>query len=169
MPNLSLTLHHTTTYHRKERHLTKVYYILNEDKQWLEQRIAQLEKEIQDLGPDFFDVFNQSSETWHDNAPFDALRDKQSVLFAEYTQLRTIRRSSALSLPKPKKHTVNLGSVIQVKDRRYKIAGTWTPHAGQPVSGVMVISAESPLAVACLGKTLGTVTPFGEITDIVEG
>jgi hypothetical protein len=53
-------------------------YILEADKQWLNTRIEELEATIQALGPDFYDVFNQSSETWHDNAPFDALRDKQS-------------------------------------------------------------------------------------------
>ena len=70
------------------------FIILEEDKAWARQRIAWLEQAILDLGPEFHDVFNQSSETWHDNAPFDALRDRQSVLDAELQQLKRIMRRS---------------------------------------------------------------------------
>jgi len=54
--------------------MSRQLIILDEDKKWAEARIAALDEEIQALGPEFYDVFNQSSETWHDNAPFDALR-----------------------------------------------------------------------------------------------
>lgn len=57
----------------------KELIILDEDKKAARQRIAELEAEILSLGPEFYEVFNQSSETWHDNAPFDALRDRQSA------------------------------------------------------------------------------------------
>ena len=55
-------------------------YLLPIDRAYAEARITVLEKEIQDLGPDFNDAFTQSSETWHDNSPFEAVRDKQSML-----------------------------------------------------------------------------------------
>lgn len=63
--------------------MQKELIILDEDKEWMRRRIAELEKQIRDLGTEFYDALNQSSETWHDNAPFDALRDRQSVLAAE--------------------------------------------------------------------------------------
>ena len=144
----------------------KELYIVPEDKLWLENRIAELEKNIQDLGPDFYDVFNQSSETWHDNAPFDALRDKQSVLFAELTKLKDIRRQAALSLPKARKATVAIGSTVQVNGKRYGIAGNWTPRAGQMDDGKLVISADSPLAQSLLGNMISTTTPFGVLEAI---
>jgi len=144
----------------------KELYIVPEDKIWLESRIAELEKLIQDLGPDFYDVFNQSSETWHDNAPFDALRDKQSVLFAEYTKLKEIRQKAALNLPKKRKSLVNIGSTIIINNQSYFIAGDWTPHAGTTINETIIISAQSPLGSDALGKKVFDATRFGAIEAI---
>ena len=148
--------------------MKKEYFILEDDKVWLNARIDELEKAIQDLGPDFYDVFNQSSETWHDNAPFDALRDKQSVLFAEYSKLKSIRSHIALQFPRAKKDTVNYGSTITIKGKEFYIAGDWTPHAGTTLNNRTIVSAQSPLAQAILGKKAGDTTPFGTIELITD-
>lgn len=145
--------------------------ILEEDKQWARQRIAELEKQIQDLGPEFYDVFNQSSETWHDNAPFDALRDRQSVLDAERQQLHTLLRKSAVGVPKLRKDIVGIGSIVGVRDTKgknhtYKIAGNWTYQAGKLINGARVVSVETPLAQALINKRVGAQTDFGEIISI---
>lgn len=142
--------------------------IVPEDKVWLENRISELEKNIQDLGPDFYDVFNQSSETWHDNAPFDALRDKQSVLFAELTKLKDIRTNAALSLPKAKKCLVNIGSTFIMNSKSYFLAGDWTPHAGTTQNESIIISAQSPLGSEVLGKRVAESTRFGTIQSIIN-
>lgn len=143
-------------------------YIVPEDKLWLENRIAELEKEIQDLGPDFYDVFNQSSETWHDNAPFDALRDKQAVMFAEYSKLKSVRQQAALVLPKKRKNLVNIGSSIIMNSKSYYIAGDWTPRAGTKIHEQIIISAQSPLGSEVLGKKVLDTTRFGTIEAIVN-
>lgn len=62
--------------------------ILPEDLAYAVQRRHELERQIKALGPEFSDVFTQSSETWHDNAPFEAVRDKQSVLAAELAHIK---------------------------------------------------------------------------------
>lgn len=147
--------------------------ILEEDKQWARQRIAELEKQIQDLGPEFHDVFNQSSETWHDNAPFDALRDRQSVLDAERQQLRSILRQSAVSVPKLKKGVVGIGSIVEVHDKRgkhhiYKIAGDWTPHAGKNRNHITTISRLSPLGAALYGAHLNQTLTIGKSEYVIQ-
>ena len=146
----------------------KEIYILDKDKQWLNTRINELEKQIQDLGPEFYDVFNQSSETWHDNAPFDALRDRQSVMFAEYSQLRITRQNAALQLPKKRKGVVNIGSSVIINSKSYQIAGHWTPFAGQVVNEHVVVSMQSPLGETLLGKKVHDSTRFGVIEEIIN-
>lgn len=142
--------------------------ILDEDKAWIRARIAELEREIQALGPEFYEVFNQSSETWHDNAPFDALRDRQSVLDAELQNLRGVLRSSLPSVPRQKKGVIGIGSIVALKDRKgreksYKIAGDWTPLAGQRHGEHTVISTGSPLAQQLIGRRDHELTNFGQI------
>lgn len=145
--------------------MQKTLVILEKDAHYALQRIAELEKAIQDLGPAFNNVFNQSSETWHDNAPFDALRDHQSVLNAELQQLRQIMKNRVLKLPPVKKGVVGIGSRVTLSDdKRYLIAGDWTPRAGQVDDGWIVISAQAPLALALRGKRMGDVVPIGRRT-----
>lgn len=151
--------------------MKKDLIILDEDKDWAKMRIVQLEKEIQALGPAFYDVFNQSSETWHDNAPFDALRDHQSVLDAELQNLRGVLRSSLPSVPKQKRNVAGIGSTVTLKDTkgthwRYMIAGDWTYRAGQTANAITVISREAPLARELVGKKVGAISRFGEIIGI---
>jgi len=137
--------------------------ILDEDKAYAARRIAELQKEILGLGPEFYEVFNQSSETWHDNAPFDALRDRQSLLDAELQKLRQVLRDSLPGVPRPKRGQAGIGSVVELSDgRRYFIAGDWTPHAGQTKDGAVVISRKTPIAAALLGKKAGAAVTAGK-------
>lgn len=136
--------------------MQKELVILDEDKEYIRQRIAELQQQIQDLGPEFYEVFNQSSETWHDNAPFDALRDRQSVLDAELQTLRRALRNSAVSVPKPPKGKADIGSTVRLSnDRTYFIAGDYTPHAGQTRNGAVVISCQTPLGDQLIDKKVG--------------
>lgn len=147
--------------------MQKELIILDEDKMWAKARIAELEKEIQDLGPEFYDVFNQSSETWHDNAPFDALRDRQSVLDAESQQLKRILRNSLPGIPGLSADVVGVGSEVVMEDeagirKYYFIAGDWTPLAGQMKGRAMVVSRNAPLATVLLDKRIGTEVILGK-------
>jgi transcription elongation GreA/GreB family factor len=145
--------------------MTKELVILDEDKAFARRRIADLEAEIRGLGPEFYEVFNQSSETWHDNAPFDALRDRQSLLDAELQKLRQVLRDSLPSVPPLKKGKVSIGNRVELENEKcYFIAGDWTPYAGQVRDGASVVSAQAPIAQALLGKKIGDATLVGRHT-----
>lgn len=146
-------------------------FIVEEDKTWARQRVAELERAILELGPEFQDVFTQSSETWHDNAPFDALRDRQSLLDAELQSLRSILRDSVPGLPKTKANVAGIGALVTVqrKDRalqKYEIAGDWTYRAGQAVGDRVVISTAAPVAQELLGKKVGDETKVGTVLKV---
>jgi transcription elongation GreA/GreB family factor len=149
--------------------MQKELVILDEDKEYIRRLIAELQRQIQDLGPEFYEVFNQSSETWHDNAPFDALRDRQSVLDAELQSLRRALRNSAVSVPKPQKGKVGIGSTVHLSDGRvFFIAGDYTPHAGKTSNGVTVISCQSPLAQKLLDQKVGECLAIGKEEARIE-
>ena len=143
-------------------------YLLPEDRIAAEERIATLEGLIQDLGEDFRDAFTQSSETWHDNSPFEAVRDKQSMYAAELHQLRTVIRTSTLVAPKKKRGTIGIGDTITLSNgRRYKLAGNWTHKAGKHADGVYWVSSGTPVAQAVLGRRAGDEVAFGAIRAII--
>ena len=139
-------------------------YLLPEDRIAAEERIATLEVLIQDLGEDFRDAFTQSSETWHDNSPFEAVRDKQSMYAAELHQLRTVIRTSTLVAPKKKRGTIGIGDTVTLSNgRQYKLAGSWTHKAGKHADGVYWVSSGTPVAQAVLGRRAGDEVAFGAI------
>jgi transcription elongation GreA/GreB family factor len=142
---------------------TPAFYVLNEDKKWARRRIAELEKAIQNLGPEFNVALNQSNETWHDNAPFDALRDTQAIMVAEMQMLKDVLFKAAISVPAGKAGRVNIGARVTVNNNGrthvYLVAGHWSPLAGTKQAGAVVISCSSPLGNALLGAKIGaTVT-----------
>lgn len=142
--------------------MTQELFILPEDLAYAVKRRQELEEQIKALGPEFNDVFTQSSETWHDNAPFEAVRDKQSVMAAELAQIKKIIHASAVRLPKPKKGTVGYGSTVALSNGKvYKIAGDWTPHAGHKQNGIAVVSAKSPIGKALFGQKTGLLMANG--------
>ena len=149
--------------------MTRELVILDEDKAFMRRRIAELEKQIQELGPEFYEVFNQSSETWHDNAPFDALRDRQSLLDAELQTLRRALRDSLPKVPRSYRTQVWYGRTAELDTgKRYFIGGDYTPHAGQMREGAMVISAGAPLAQALLGKKVGDAVAVGAVSSSIK-
>lgn len=133
-----------------------MFYILEEDKQLARQRIAELEREILELGPEFHTALNQSTETWHDNAPFDALREKQALLEAELQGLKLVLQKASVTVPKPKKGIVSIGSRVRVslkgKIQQYFLTGHWSYRLGKEIDKAMVITCQSPLGQAILGK-----------------
>lgn len=138
------------------------FYILEEDRQLALKRIAELEQQILELGPEFHVVLTQSTETWHDNAPFDALREKQAVLAAELQTLKDILHKASVELPKPQKGIVSIGSRVAVmlkgKIQQYVLTGHWSYRLGQEIDKALVITCQSPLGRAILGKKLNDVS-----------
>lgn len=145
--------------------------ILDEDKDWARARIAELEAAIMALGPEFYDAFNQTSETWHDNAPFEIVRDRQTMLDTERQHLNGILKRSLVSVPKQRKGRVGIGSIVTLRNSKgqlktFKIAGDWTPHASKVIDGAMIVSCQAPIAQALLGKKVGEATQFGVVEEI---
>jgi transcription elongation GreA/GreB family factor len=141
--------------------ITATYHILEEDKKLATQRIATIEREILELGPAFHEALNQTSETWHDNAPFDALREKQAVLVAELQTLKETLSKSSPSVPASPADKVGIGAHVKLENKakktyhRYMLAGHWTFRLGEFINDHMVISCQSPLGALLLGKKIG--------------
>jgi transcription elongation GreA/GreB family factor len=137
------------------------YYILEEDKALARERMVQIEREILELGPAFHEALNQTSETWHDNAPFDALREKQAVLAAELQTLKETLSKSSPAAPKTEVDRIGIGSRVKLSHdakrshHHYFLAGHWTFRLGEFIEDHMVISCQSPLGSSLLGKKIG--------------
>ncbi len=138
--------------------MKKDLLILESDKDYARKRITELDDEIIALGPEFNRAFTQTSESWHDNAPFEFVRDKQTLLATEMHNLQQILHDSLHSIPRQKNGIVGISSKVQILNLKtnklssYFIAGDWTSKAGHKVGGCIIMSRKSPLALTLNGK-----------------
>lgn len=151
--------------------MVRTYKLLDEDKVWIENRLEFLNRKIKDLGEEFHEVLNQSSETWHDNAPFDAVVDKQSLLYAEYSHLKHIILNSKKIVSSKSHSKVQIGQQVTVSKsgtkKIYYIAGDWSYLTGKlNKNGALVVTCQTPLAQALIDKSVGENTAYGIIEDI---
>lgn len=129
--------------------------ILKEDLVLLEKRIKDLDDQLFALGEEFYEAVNQSSETWHDNAPFDVARDKQTLLQYEKTELKEVLRTTSVCVPR-KKISIDIGKIVELHADdilRIFIAGTWTGRS--EVNGARAVTCLSPIATLLIGKKVG--------------
>lgn len=127
--------------------------ILQEDLLILQSRIADLERQLFELGEEFAEAVSQSSETWHDNAPFDAARDKQSLLQAEILLLRASQQESTAYKRKRHKRIQPGSRVVLENGMKLLIGGVWVGR--EEADGYRVVSSQTPIALALLDKKLG--------------
>jgi len=140
--------------------------ILEADQLLAHQKIAEIEQALRDMGPEIAEALDQSSETWHDNAPFEVLRDRRSAYLNDITNIKAILGNATKQVPRTKRGVAGVGSTVEVRNARtgkthcYYIAGDWTLRTGELHEGAVVISRQSPLGRALLGKRAGDAAAF---------
>ena len=98
--------------------------------------------------------------------------DKQSLIKAESDELKHNLAISVLEKPKIKSNSIGIGCTVSLtKNRTSKsvfIAGDWSMRTGTQLEEAFVVSAQSPIAQACIGKYPGDDTMFGKITSFKQ-
>lgn len=123
-----------------------------------------LEIEMRERTQDMSEANNQSSETWHDNAPLDVAQQEFDRLVQRRTEIDTIiRKAVVVQVGKEAEELVSIGSEVTFLDqddkRRTIKIGSHTPQEG---SGT--VSYLAPLASILMGSKKGDVVD-GKIHD----
>lgn len=141
--------------------------VLKVDLEWLDKRVIQLDKLIMGLADEFREAFTQSSETWHDNAMFDNVREKQNVLSAEQQNLWAIRKKAfVVKPPTGRKKTVQVGNTViltppEGNEMKLIIGGDYISPDLALIDGVKRISVTSPIGLQLEGKLVGDKLQIG--------
>lgn len=114
------------------------------------------------------EAMTQAAETYHDNAPAEAVRDDQEVLMRRAKPLlHMLKHHVIVPYPEADNPDVQIGSRVTVKVGesneifRVDIVG-FRPTSPDEVDGVDMLSYEAPLAEALLGHTTGDTVEFGQ-------
>lgn len=103
-----------------------------------------------------------------ENSEYQEAREEQSRLEARINELEDILRNSAIIVKKESNGgTVHIGSVIKVKKGTHTVSYTIVgSNEAKPLQGL--ISNESPIGKALLGKKVGDVVQVNAPSGIVK-
>jgi hypothetical protein len=125
----------------------KIMEILKEDSELIKARLKEIKKELRMLADEFHNVLNQSSETWHDNAPWDEAKGREAVLLAEEEELQKVINTHGIAKTTPKSPIGKNHSIkFNKKTVRIFLAGDYSLRTGQKVDGHIVVTKDSPIA-----------------------
>lgn len=144
---------------------------------------AMLSGELQDLGVAqsalsrlLGEAMQQSSETWHDNAPADAINHEGRMLSARAEQLiATLGKAVIVGYPEVDDERIILGTIVGIKYQgddeieHLLLTGVTrnAPHFSTEADiprPLQIVTAQSPLGSAILGRKPGD-TPQYEVRD----
>lgn len=139
-----------------------VDYLLPHEVNMLARQLEDTEIELRRLGELKNEAMHQSSETWHDNAPADAIRHEAQVFLKKRSRLSQILTNrSVLDYPTPSTPFATIGSRVTLslngsEPFEIYIVGV---QPGEDGNGELdVCSYRAPLAKAVIGKVNGEIT-----------
>jgi len=127
--------------------------ILKEDAELVEARIKELKLELRELAGELRQTLTESSETWHDNSPWDNAKAKEAVLLAELNKLDEVRKSYKV-IEADERSLVGKNYDLEFNGNKVKIylAGDFSLRTGQKIGGYTVVTKDSPVAQKVLGS-----------------
>ena len=132
-------------------------YFLKQDLEALDARIQELRDKLEETLKEGGESTRQSSETWHDNFPFEEAQRQFSLLAGQLQKLVDIRKKAKEVEISTDKNKVGIGSIVTIensvtgKTKTFKI-GSFLILADD--SG-KTISYDSPLARIIMGAMAG--------------
>lgn len=121
--------------------------ILLEDYELLKKRLEEISKELKSLASEFKEALGQSTETWHDNAPWDDAKLKERALLAEQDQLnKVLREAKVVKLGEEECIGKRYKLRYDGQDRLIYLAGDFTMRLGQKIDGHIIVATKSPIA-----------------------
>ena len=145
-------------------------YITQRDLVALQKKRDELLDELRSIGREIAETLTQGSETWHDNAPFEALVAREKTASSRLNAIVESLEDFVLWEEDFNPDIVSIGSRVacQVGDdlREYVIAGHW--HDADNYVPYKSVSAASPLGSQLIGKSIGEqfvpILPTGDTT-----
>jgi len=138
-------------------YMKEEYYFLKQDLEALDARIQELRDKLEETLKERGESTRQSSETWHDNFPFEEAQRQFSLLAGQLQKLVDLRKKAKEADIPSDKNKVGIGSIVAIQNsatgeiKTFKIGS----FAVFVETGEKTISYDSPLARIIMGAKVG--------------
>lgn len=137
----------------------------------LTNKLSGYEEIQRELGARLAEAMSQSSETWHDNAPADAINADSTILYAQAIKVISTLRNAEICKYTPNHERVTLGSIIGIRhgvedaqSEYYMMTGVVRELGDDVVehlpSETIAVTFNSPLGAALFDKKIGDHTSY---------
>ena len=131
-------------------------YLFAHEKSWVEQELLKVEQRLKELGLELGEAMDQSSETYHDNGPADAIRDEAGAYWQKRSwlldlQTRRVKASPQQTLKIEPGHLVEIVSLAKNKPLTIYLGNIITSSNADYTQ----VSLDSPLYRALEGCSVG--------------
>lgn len=141
-----------------------MYYFLQKDLEQLDNEINNILSQLKKLGQELGESCKQSSETWHDNFPYEEAKRQAAVLEIRLNDLLKIRRKAQVIQKPDDNSKISIGHTVKIADQNTGkeeniLIGSYLTLDEKSVS------YESPLGKLIIGAKCGE-TKTGKIGSI---
>lgn len=136
--------------------MSQAYGISEAERDAINARIIELRRQDAIAVQELADSTHNGAETWHDNAAFDAAKDKKNLAQIGLGKLLTVLRRSKVIIHNSQPKKVGIGTTVSIHNETkdmmmtLRIAGdaAW-------LMGSEWASAQSPIGQAIMGAKIG--------------
>ena len=120
--------------------------ILKEDYELVVKRIRELEMNLRDLANVFRQTLTESSETWHDNSPWENAKAEEAVYLSELENLTNVLKTHKVVVDTNdsligKNYKINFNG----NDVKVFLAGDFSMRSGQRINDHIIVTKDSPI------------------------
>lgn len=121
--------------------------ILQEDKDLVVKRLEELKQELRELATEFHQTLTESSETWHDNSPWENAKQRERGLLAEQENLERVIKNYSV-VKDDDKSPIGKNHEVEFNGNKVKVflAGDFSMRTGEMIDGCIVVTKDSPIA-----------------------
>lgn len=123
------------------------------EKAWVDAELALVNSRIKELGLELGEAMDQSSETWHDNGPADAIMNEVGALWSKHAWLSSQAAKMVREYPQHSQ-CVEIGHVVTV-DGNGTALRLFLGNITMPMPKTKAVGPEAPLHILLLGKKPG--------------
>lgn len=153
---------------REQNHEETLYLFRTSEIDLIKKRIKEIQEQIDQNAHDMQAAVEQSSESWHDNAPHDVVRLEYSLLLGQRVGLEhLLRHSVVVPDPKPDFDQVAIGSRVSLRTEHgtefaLDIVGYDALGRTNEDPDIDITTYKSPIATLIMGCIVGDICA-GEI------
>jgi transcription elongation GreA/GreB family factor len=147
------------------------FWLLDHERQMIVNCLAKQETNLVRIANEVGDAMGQSSESWHDNAPADALFEELARTRGIIAELRNIYKKAKLAeYPDPREPYINIGShaLLHIRQWQENLSVVVVGDVRHLYSSDTMIEGEE-LMLTTLNSPIGCIIAGAKTGDVVSG